>query len=153
MAMTHGAAWGALVLRVVLGIDLIMHGYAALALIGPKGVGSYVVRMGFPAMLALPLAWYLIVVHVVGGALIVLGLWTRGAAVLNIPVMLCAVVLVHWSQGFLMQGVIVDAAAGRAAATGAELAVLVLGCTIAVALIGPGPFSIDGRRAAPIRRR
>jgi putative oxidoreductase len=153
MALTHGAAWGALVLRVVLGVVLVMHGYAAFWLIGPRGIGGYVIRMGFPAVTALPLAWYLIVVHALGGALIVIGLWTRLAAVLNIPIMLCAVLLVHLSQGFFMKGVIVDAAAGRAATAGYELSLLVLGCTVAVALIGAGPYSIDRGRSAPGRRR
>jgi putative oxidoreductase len=153
MALTYGAAWGALVLRVVLGITFVMHGYAAFWLIGPRGIGGYVVRMGFPAFAALPLAWYLILVHSVGGALIVIGLWTRLAAILNIPIMLCAVFLVHLSQGFFVKGVIVDAAAGRAATAGYEFSLLVLGCTVAVALIGAGPYSIDRGRSAPGRRR
>jgi putative oxidoreductase len=153
MAMTHGAAWGALVLRVVLGIILVMHGYAAFSLIGPRGVAGYIVRMGFPPWVAAPLSWYLIIVHAVGGALLIVGLWTRGAAVLNIPIMLCAVALIHWPQGFLMKGVVVDAAAGRAVTAGYEFALLVLGCTIAVALLGAGPYSLDGRRSMPGRRR
>jgi putative oxidoreductase len=153
MALTHGAAWGALVLRIVLGVILVMHGYAAFWLIGPRGIGGYIVRMGFPAVTAVPLAWYLILVHTIGGLLIIIGLWTRLAAILNIPVMLCAVILVHLSQGFFMRGVIVDAAAGRAASAGYELSLLVLGCTVAVALMGAGPYALDRRRTAPGRRR
>ena len=153
MALTYGAAWGALVLRVVLGVILVMHGYAAFWLIGPRGIGGYVIRMGFPAFTAAPLAWYLIIVHALGGALIIIGLWTRLAAILNIPIMLCAVLLVHLPQGFFMRAVIVDAAAGRAATAGYELSLLVLGCTVAVALIGAGPYSIDRGRSAPGRRR
>ncbi len=151
--MTHGAAWGALVLRVVLGVVLVMHGYAAFSLIGPRAIGGYVVRMGFPSSVALPLAWYLIVVHTVGGALMIVGLWTRIVAVLNIPIMLCAVFLVHWPQGFYVKGVVVDATAGRAVTAGYEFALLVLGCTVAVALLGAGPYSLDSRRTAPGRRR
>ena len=75
------------------------------------------------------------------------------AAVLNIPIMLCAMFLIHLSQGFFMNGVIVDAGAGRAVAAGYEFSLLVLGCTVAVALIGAGPFSIDSRRSMPGRRR
>ena len=153
MAITHGAAWGALVLRVVLGVILVMHGYAAFSLIGPRGAAGYVVRMGFPASLGVPLAWYLILVHAVGGALIIVGLWTRIAALLNIPIMLGATFLIHWSQGFLLRGVIVDAAAGRAATAGYEFALLVLGCCVAVALMGPGPFAIEGRKHVHGRRR
>ena len=141
--MTNGAASGVLILRVVLGIVLIMHGYLALAVIGPAATAEYMPRIGLPSALATLLAWYLIVVHAVGGALIVLGLFTRLAALLNVPIMVCAVALLHWSQGFYMTGAIVDAAAGRAKAIGYEFPLLVLGCTVAVALIGGGPLSLD----------
>ena len=146
--MTNGAAWGVLVLRIVLGVILVMHGYMALMTYSPRGVGNLVVRMGFPAWTALPLAWYLIAVHAVGGALIVIGLWTRLAAVLNIPVMLSAVALLHWPQGFFMRAAVTD---GRGSVLGYEFSLLVLAATVAIALIGAGPFSLDGRR--PGRRR
>jgi putative oxidoreductase len=146
--MTNGAAWGVLVLRIVLGVILVMHGYTAFMTFTPRGVAGLVVRMGFPSWTAMPLAWYLIVVHAVGGALIVIGLWTRLAAVLNLPIMLAAVLLLHWPQGFLMRAMVSD---GRASVIGYEFALLVLACTLAITLIGAGPFSFDGRR--PGRRR
>jgi putative oxidoreductase len=150
--MTNGAAWGALVLRVVLGIVFVMRGYAALAIVGPSAVAGYTIRMGFPPGIAPLLVWYLVLVHTIGGALIAVGLWTRVAAVLNIPIMLCAVLLLHWPQGFYLTGVIVDAPAGRTSVAGYEYALLVLACVVAVALTGPGPFSIDSKRHAPGRR-
>lgn len=146
--MTNGAAWGVLVLRIVLGAILVMHGYAAVMTFTPRGVAALVMRMGFPPWTAMALAWYLIIVHTVGGALIVIGLWTRLAAVLNLPVMLSAVALLHWPQGFFMRAAVAD---GRASVVGYEFALLVLAGTLAVALIGAGPFSLDGRR--PGRRR
>jgi putative oxidoreductase len=146
--MTNGAAWGVLLLRIALGVILVMHGYAAVMTFTPRGVAALVTRIGFPAWTAMALAWYLIVVHAVGGALIVLGLWTRLAAVLNVPVMLAAVVLLHWPQGFFMRAVVSE---GRPTVVGYEFALLVLACTLAVALIGAGPLSFDGRR--PGRRR
>ncbi len=151
--MTNGAAWGVLVLRVVLGVIFIMHGYLAYAILGPRGAADYLARMGFPASTHLPLAWYLIVVHLVGGALIIVGLWTRVAVLLNIPIMASVVALLQWRQGFYMKAVVVDTAAGKAMPIGYELPLLVLACTVAVALIGAGPFSIDRARAAPRRRR
>ena len=56
--MTNGAAWGVLVLRVVLGVVFIMHGYLAYAVLGPRGAAALVARMGFPTSTLLPLAWY-----------------------------------------------------------------------------------------------
>ena len=146
--MTNGAAWGVLVLRIVLGVILVMHGSMVFSTYTPRGAASLVTRIGYPPWSALILAWYLIVVHVVGGALIVVGFWTRLAAVLNLPIMASAVLLMHLSQGFFMRGVVSD---GRTSVVGYEFSLLVLACTIAIALIGPGPFSIDGRR--PARRR
>jgi putative oxidoreductase len=150
--MTNGAAWGVLVLRVVLGVVLVMHGYLAFAIIGVAATTEYMPRLGVPPALAVPLTWYLIVVHALGGALIVVGLWTRLAALLNVPIMACVVALLHWPQGFFMQGAIVDAAAGRARAIGYEFSLLVLACTVAVTLIGGGPFSLDRLRRARSRR-
>lgn len=153
MAMTHGAAWGALVVRVALGIIFVMHAYAAFATVGPKALATMLARMGFPPGTLQLLAWYAILVHAAGGALIIVGLWTRIAALLNIPIMLCVVFLLHLPQGFFMKGVIVDAAAGRTAIAGYEFSFLVLACTVSVALIGAGPYSIEARRSMPGRRR
>jgi putative oxidoreductase len=144
--MINGAAWGVLVLRIVLGGVLVMHGYLAFAVIGATATAEYMPRMGLPSALAAPLAWYLIIAHTIGGALIVVGLWTRLAALLNVPIMVCAVALLHWSQGFYMTGAIADGAAGQAKAIGYEFPLLVLGCTVAVALIGGGPLSLDRLR-------
>ena len=104
--MTNGAAWGVLVLRIVLGVILVMHGSMVFSTYTPRGAASLVTRIGYPPWSALILAWYLIVVHVVGGALIVVGFWTRLAAVLNLPIMASAVLLMHLSQGFFMRGVV-----------------------------------------------
>ena len=153
MAMTHGAAWGALVLRVVLGIILVMHAYGSLFIVGPGDLAATVTRHGFPPGTAGLATWYAIGVQALGGALIVIGLWTRRAALVNIPVMLGALLLLHWPQGFFMRAIIADPSSGRAAAIGYELSLLVLACTVAVALIGAGPYSIDSRRNAPGRRR
>ena len=149
--MTNGAAWGVLILRLVLGVILVMHGYLGYANIGPRGVAALVTQMGFPSTVSTPLAWYMFLAHVFGGILVMMGLWTRTAALLNIPILFAAVVLLHWRQGFSMQAIVVDA--NKAVAIGYEFALLVLACTIAIALIGGGPFSLDRNRSAPTRRR
>ena len=154
MPMTHGTAWGALILRVVLGVIFIMHAYLGYAVVTPKGMTALLARMGIPSALLLVLAWYIVIAHAAGGVLMIVGLWTRLAALLNIPIMFGAVAMLHYAQGFFMKGVIVDAAAGRAIVAGYEFPLLVLACTVAVALIGAGPLSVDHqRRAAPGRRR
>jgi putative oxidoreductase len=134
---------GAAILRVSLGVVYVMHGYAAAFLFGPAGVAALMGSvMGIPAPGVL--VWYLILAHLGGGIMLILGLWTRWAALANVPVMLCAVFLLHIGQGFFMTGRIVDAAAGRAQAVGYEFSALVLLATIAQAFLGGGALALTG---------
>ena len=151
--MTKGAAAGVLILRVVLGVVLIMHGYLGYANIGPRGVGTLIARLGVPADFATPLAWCLFVTHTVGGLLVIVGLWTRTAALVNTPILAAAVALLHWPQRFSLKAIVAEAAADKAATIGYEFALLVLACTVAITLIGPGPLSLDRARSEPFRRR
>ena len=93
---------GLAVLRVTLGVIFLMHGYLALAVIGPDAVGGYTTRMGYPAALGEALGWYLIVAHGVGGILLILGLFTRWAALAQVPIMASALFLHHLRQGFFL---------------------------------------------------
>jgi putative oxidoreductase len=150
--MSATTAWGLLTLRVVLGAILIMHGYLGYANFGPRGVATLVTRLGAPSAIASPLAWYFFIAHTVGGILIVVGLWTRTAAFLNVPILTAAVTLLHWPEGFAMKAVVVDPSVNKAAAIGYEFSLLVLANTVAITLIGAGPFSLDRARSAPVRR-
>jgi putative oxidoreductase len=124
----------------------VMHGYLGLAVLGPAVLAGYVIRMGYPAAYAPALAWYAIIVHLVGGLFLFLGLWTRWAALAQLPIMVSAVALLHYQQGFFMKGIIVDAAAGRAVAGGFEFSLLVLVATVALCLMGGGALALDGHR-------
>jgi putative oxidoreductase len=150
--MTYGAAWGVLALRLALGVVFVMHAYEQVFVLGPRDVAATILRQGFPASVVPLLVWYNIGVQALGGVLIAVGLWTRVAAVLAMPILFGAFFLLHLPQGFFMRGAIREAGE-RAAAVGYELSFLVLACTIAVALIGAGPFSVDDRRRIPGRRR
>ena len=152
MALTYGAAWGALILRAVVGVVFLMHAYEGLVLLGPGDLERTMLRHGFPRGVAPLLAWYTIAVQAAGGALLVAGLWTRLVAILNLPVLFGAFFLLHLPQGFFMRGAVRDAGE-RAATEGYELSLLVLACTIVIALLGAGPLSLDHRRLAPGRRR
>ena len=151
--MTTGAGWGGLILRCVLGVIYVMHGYLAYMVLWPRGVAAYVLRLGFPFGLTEPLAWYLIVVHTVGGIMLILGLATRVVALLNVPIMLCAIFVIHLPQGFFMKSV-VDTTSSQVVAVGYEFPLLVLGATLALALMGGGAFALDLMfRRPPGRRR
>jgi putative oxidoreductase len=130
-------AWGTALLRVWLGILFVMHGYLGGVVLGPEALAGYTTRMGFPEDAGIALGWYLIAAHLVGGALLVVGLWTRVAALVNVPVMAGAVFLLHLPQGFFMTE-----------AGGYEFTLTVLIATLAVMLLGAGALSVDHALAA-----
>ena len=133
-------AWGILLLRLVIGGVYVMHGYLAIAVLGPQTAAGYITRMGYPSALGTALAWYLIVAHLVGGVMIIIGLWTRWAALANVPPMASAVFLLHLQQGFFMKPV------GPTSVGGYEFSLTILVATVALVLLGSGAASIDGGR-------
>lgn len=136
--MAH--SWGILLLRLIIGTVYVMHGYLALVVLGPQTVAGYITRMGYPSAFGTVLAWYLVAAHLVGGILIIIGLWTRWAALANIPPMASAVFLLHLRQGFFMTPV------GPTSAGGYEFSLTVLVATIALVFLGSGAASADGAR-------
>jgi putative oxidoreductase len=131
------AMWGTLLLRLMIGVVYVMHGYLALVILGPPTVASYITRMGYPQALATALAWYLVAAHLAGGVLIIIGLWTRWAALANVPPMASAVVLLHLKQGFFMTPV------GPTTVGGYEFSLTVLVATIALVFLGSGALSAE----------
>lgn len=121
--------YGALVLRVVLGVVYIAHAYLALVVMGLAKAVEYQRAIHIP----LPEigVWYLIVAHGLGGILLILGLLVRWAALANIPIMAGALWFVHLQQGFFIFG----------SKFGYEYVLVLLGATIAQALLGAGAFT------------
>ena len=122
-------SYGATILRIALGIIYIAHAYAALFVYGPRGTAAFQRSLGLP----LPEigAWYVILAHGVGGALLLLGLWTRWAALVNLPIMAGAFFLVHLREGFFMgpEG-------------GYEFVLLVLAATLTQVFLGSGALAL-----------
>jgi putative oxidoreductase len=83
-----------------------------------------------------------ILAHALGGAALIIGLWTRWAALANALVMAGALVFVNLKTGFFLRAVVIDAAKGTAMRTGSEFELLLLGATIASALLGGGAFAV-----------
>jgi putative oxidoreductase len=76
--------YGITVLRVVLGAIFVMHAYLALVVYTPAGIIAFNAAYGipFPAVAG----WFLILGHGIGGLFMILGLWTRWAALANLVV-------------------------------------------------------------------
>ena len=126
-------SYGLLLLRVVVGLTMSAHGAQKLFgwFEGPKlaGVKAMLGNSGFrvPALMALGLA----LTEFGGGGLFALGLLTPLAAFGIVVVMLNAIALVHFKNGFW---------AGKG---GYEFNLVLLAASVAVAATGPGRFSID----------
>jgi putative oxidoreductase len=121
---------GKLVLRVVLAALLLFHGISKLM----GGVGfitGMLAKMGLPASLG-----YLVYIgEVVAPLLILVGLFTRPAALVVVVNMIVALLLVHTSQFFTLS---------ETGGWALELQGMYLGAAIVVALLGAGRYSLGG---------
>lgn len=138
--------YGITLLRVALGVYFISHAYYGGVRLGIERLILINTNYGipFPAWVA----WYIVLGHLVGGALMALGFYTRLGALLNIPIMAGAVVYIHFRQGFFMHGIIT--AKGRAIYGGYEFALFLLIATVAVFLLGGGPLAMDSTKKSRI---
>jgi putative oxidoreductase len=121
---------GKLVLRVVLALLLLFHGVSKLS--GGIGfIAGMLEKIGAPAALG-----YLVYVgEVVAPLLILVGLYTRAAALVVAINMVVALLLVHTSQFFTMS---------ETGGWALELQGMYLGAAIVIALLGAGRFSVGG---------
>jgi uncharacterized membrane protein YphA (DoxX/SURF4 family) len=131
-------------LRIFVGVIFLRHFYQHFFVFGPAGLTGYmekVAKVPAPAVVA----WIVMIMGGIGGIMLILGLFTRWAAAANVLHMLGALFFVKFAQGFLNKGIIVDAAAGRAASVGYELELLLLAASLALALTGGGALAIKDR--------
>jgi len=132
---------GATVLRVMLGVVFIAHGYYIYDVVSSDALSAMINRrLGLP--LGDYVTLYILFAHFLGGIMLVLGIFTRFVAMANLPVMMGAVLLFHFDQGFFLRGVIIDAARGKADVVGYEYALLVLAATLAQCFLGSGALGL-----------
>lgn len=122
---------GKLILRLGLGVMLIFHGVAKI-IGGPGMIVGLVVKAGLPQ----PIAYLVYVGELLAPLLVIIGLWTRPAAVVIAINMAVAVWLVHAHQLFT-----VDPKTGGWAL---ELQGFYFVTALAIALLGAGRYSMGG---------
>ncbi|MDQ6628961.1 MAG: DoxX family protein [Pseudomonadota bacterium] len=122
---------GRLILRLVIGLLILLHGIGKLP--GPpQMIAEALARRGLPEALAY--AVYL--GEIVAPVLLIVGIWTRLAALVVVVNMIVAVLLVHLPQLLSM---------GPHGGYALELQAMYLFAAVAVALLGAGRYSIGGR--------
>ncbi|MBO9606587.1 MAG: DoxX family protein [Paenibacillaceae bacterium] len=127
------AAWGLLVIRLVVGLTFAGHGTQKLfgwfGGHGPKATGGFFESIGIkPGLLMAVLAG---LAEIGGGLLFAAGLFTEAGAALIVLTMLIAIVKVHGKNGYWVTS------------GGIEYNVLLLAIAIGVALVGAGDYSLD----------
>jgi putative oxidoreductase len=119
---------GLAVLRIATGVVFAMHGYQKFFVMGMPGVVGFFGGIGIPG--AHFFAIVVSTVELVGGIALVLGLFTRLVAIPLVIDMMTAIVLVHAKNGFFVP-------------KGIEFVLMLMTSCIALALAGPGAFSMD----------
>jgi len=120
---------GKLLLRLTVGALVLLHGIAKV-LAGPAFVVGLVEKLGMPG--AFGYAVYL--GEVIAPLAMILGLWTRIAALIVALSMVAAILLVHMGELFTL---------GQSGGWALELQGMFLFTALAVALIGPGRYAIS----------
>ena len=90
------ANYGDFLIRVVAGLIFVFAGYGKLT--GIVNFSGMLAGIGFPA--AGFFAWLVAIIELVGGVLLILGLWTYAAAIALAIVMVFAILTVHISDGW-----------------------------------------------------
>lgn len=116
-------------LRIIVGGMMFFHGLDKLTA-GPTGFGQFLQSLGLPAGVAL--GWAVTMLELVGGALLVVGLYSRVVSVLLIVNLIGAIIYVSGEAGLIaVDGV------------GYERDLAYIAGFIGVVLLGPGRPSLD----------
>ena len=133
------ASLAPLPLRLIVGFGFIEHGFAKLAR-GPDSFAHILQALGVPFPEVLAAAT--ILVELLGGAMVLLGLYLPLVSIPMSAVLLVAIFLVHLPNGFSsIKLQAVTAAGPHFGQPGYETDLLYLACLAALVVLGPGAFS------------
>ncbi len=126
MIDSRTAPYAALVMRLALGIMFLAHGLTKVFVFTPAGTARFFESIGLPGFLAYPVMAF----EVIGGLLLVLGVYTRWIAALAV-VQLFVASTVHFGNGWSFSN----------ANGGWEYPIYLCVSALVVALLGDGSFA------------
>jgi len=130
------APYAALLLRVSLGLLFLIHAGVKFFVFTPAGTEHFFASLGLPGWFGL----VVIAAETLGGIALILGVYARWVALLLVPDLIGAIVLVHAKNGFLF----------TAKGGGYEYPLFWAVALVVLALSGDGAFALlssTGRRA------
>jgi len=126
----NSAPYGALLLRVALGVMWIAHALLKVIVFSVAGFAGFLAQQGFPAALAGPV----IAAEIAIGVLLIVGLYARHVALLSVPVM-AAAMSVHLANGWVFS----------AAGGGWEYPAFLIVASLVQWLVGDGAYALRSR--------
>ena len=129
--MNRLAEFAPLVVRVIVGVIMAAHGLQKF-LAGPANFGGFLAQLGVPAPTLM--GYVVTLVELGGGILLIIGLFSRLAALLLTIDLLVAILLVKVNVGFLSP---------QGGGAGAELDLALIAGFLVILLAGAGRISLD----------
>ena len=137
MLYTQTAPYGAFILRLSLGVMFIAHALLKLAVFTLPGTVRFFETLGYPGFLA----YVVFSAELVGGVLLVLGVYTRWVALALVPILIGAA-LVHVPNGWVFS----------APNGGWEYPVFLVMASVVQALLGDGALALRAPAAGRVRQ-
>ncbi|MDD2342662.1 MAG: DoxX family protein [Tolumonas sp.] len=128
MIDTRTAPYAAFILRLSLGVLFLAHFSLKFFVFTPAGTAQFFQSLGLPGALA----YLTMTAELLGAIALILGVYTRLVAIALIPILLGAIVTVHWSAGFFFTN----------ANGGWEFPAFWIIGLLALALVGDGAFAL-----------
>lgn len=125
------APYGVLVLRLGLGALFLAHGLLKVLVFTIPGTVGYFASLGLPSIAA----YATIAAELGGGALLILGLYTRVVSLALIPVLIGALAFAHADKGWVFSS----------EGGGWEFIAFWIAAQVTLALTGPGALALDAK--------
>ncbi|MEM7765027.1 MAG: DoxX family protein [Pseudomonadota bacterium] len=127
MTNEHAVGYATLILRLSLGLMFVAHAALKIFVFTPAGTVGFFSSLGLPAFFA----YLTIGMELFGGVALLVGVYTRAVSLALTPVLIGSIALVHGDKGWLFAN----------EGGGYEYPLFLIAASIALALLGDGPYS------------